>query len=264
MAIRVEVTWLLVARFIKEVYHLEWLANPVLVRKKYRHVPQSDAFCYCGREETVEHAILMCQYASEVWRQIRKCFVINCKPHAFLHIKQWLFDFLDGAKDDEATAFTITVWHIWEARNAVRNGEKMLHPHSIAERTKAYIEMVLMHSIKESAPHRCESNCLAPKWTPPPDGWLMLNVDAATFKDPSRIGIGGVIRDHLGDFKMAFCKKMHRVEDPELAEILAIRCGVLFAKERNLQHIIVASDCQNIIKNTITASRQILSWNNCM
>ena len=124
----------------------------------------------------------------------------------------------------------------------------MLHPHSIAERTKAYIEMVLMHSIKESAPHRCESNCLAPKWTPPPDGWLMLNVDAATFKDPSRIGIGGVIRDHLGDFKMSFCKKMHRVEDPELAEILAIRCGVLFAKERNLYHIIVASDCQNIIK----------------
>ena len=33
-AIRVEVTWLLVARFIKEVYHPEWLANPVLVRKK--------------------------------------------------------------------------------------------------------------------------------------------------------------------------------------------------------------------------------------
>jgi hypothetical protein len=33
-AIRVEVTRLLAARFIKEVYHLEWLANPVLVRKK--------------------------------------------------------------------------------------------------------------------------------------------------------------------------------------------------------------------------------------
>jgi hypothetical protein len=29
-----KVTWLLAARFIKEVYHLEWLANPVLVRKK--------------------------------------------------------------------------------------------------------------------------------------------------------------------------------------------------------------------------------------
>ena len=33
-AIRVEVARLLAAGFIKEVYHPEWLANPVLVRKK--------------------------------------------------------------------------------------------------------------------------------------------------------------------------------------------------------------------------------------
>jgi hypothetical protein len=33
-AIRVEITQLLAASFIKEVYHLEWLANLVLVRKK--------------------------------------------------------------------------------------------------------------------------------------------------------------------------------------------------------------------------------------
>ena len=32
--IRVEIIWLLAAGFIKEVYHLEWLANLVLVRKK--------------------------------------------------------------------------------------------------------------------------------------------------------------------------------------------------------------------------------------
>jgi hypothetical protein len=33
-AIRAEVTQLLAAGFIKEVYHLDWLANPVLVHKK--------------------------------------------------------------------------------------------------------------------------------------------------------------------------------------------------------------------------------------
>jgi hypothetical protein len=51
----------------------------------------------------------------------------------------------------------------------------------------------------------------------------------------------------VGDFKMAFCKKIHRVEDPELAEALAVRCAVVFAKEHNLRNIIVAPDCQNII-----------------
>jgi len=33
-AIRTEITRLLAVRFIKEVYHPDWLANPVLVRKK--------------------------------------------------------------------------------------------------------------------------------------------------------------------------------------------------------------------------------------
>ena len=33
-AIREEITKLLAARFIKEVYHPDWLANPVLVKKK--------------------------------------------------------------------------------------------------------------------------------------------------------------------------------------------------------------------------------------
>ena len=33
-AIRDELTKLLAANFIKEVYHPDWLANPVLVRKK--------------------------------------------------------------------------------------------------------------------------------------------------------------------------------------------------------------------------------------
>ena len=30
-AIRVEIKWLLAVRFIKEVYHPEWLTNPILV-----------------------------------------------------------------------------------------------------------------------------------------------------------------------------------------------------------------------------------------
>ena len=37
-AIRKEVAKLLAARFIKEVYHSNWLANPVLVKKEDRKI----------------------------------------------------------------------------------------------------------------------------------------------------------------------------------------------------------------------------------
>ena len=53
-AIRVEITWLLATGFIKEVYHLEWLANSVLVTKKNKEwrmcVDYTDLNKYCPKD----------------------------------------------------------------------------------------------------------------------------------------------------------------------------------------------------------------------
>ena len=53
-AIRVEITWLLATGFIKEVYHLEWLANSVLVRKKNKEwrmcVDYTDLNKHCPKD----------------------------------------------------------------------------------------------------------------------------------------------------------------------------------------------------------------------
>ena len=53
-AIRVEVTRLLAVGFIKEVYHLKWLANPVLVRKKNKEwrmcIDYTDLSKHCPKD----------------------------------------------------------------------------------------------------------------------------------------------------------------------------------------------------------------------
>ena len=53
-AIRVEIKWLLAAEFIKEVYHPEWLANPILVRKKNKEwrmcVDYTDLNKHCPKD----------------------------------------------------------------------------------------------------------------------------------------------------------------------------------------------------------------------
>ena len=53
-AIRVEIKWLLAARFIKEVYHPEWLANPILVQKKNKEwrmcVDYTDLNKHCPKD----------------------------------------------------------------------------------------------------------------------------------------------------------------------------------------------------------------------
>jgi hypothetical protein len=80
----------------------------------------------------------------------------------------------------------------------------------------------------------------------------MLNVDATTFKDPSHIGTGVVIGDHVRDFEMSlFCKKTYIVE--ELAQVLVVRYGlqknIIFSKSLCLLTITMLQ------KNTVTASR---------
>jgi hypothetical protein len=151
------------------------------------------------------------------------------------------------ASDEQATILTVTLWHIWEARNAVRNGENGIHRHIVAERAKIYVEMILLHLFKPPKDHRCESNRLSSKWTPPPIGWMMINVDAAVFSDSPCIGIGVVVRNHFGEFIFASCQKRHVFADPELAEAIAVRLAVVYAKNLNFQHAIIASDCLSVV-----------------
>ena len=56
-AIRVEIKRLLAAGFIKEVYHPDWLANPVLVQKKNKEwrmsVDYTDLNKHCPKDPFV-------------------------------------------------------------------------------------------------------------------------------------------------------------------------------------------------------------------
>jgi len=74
-AIRIETTWLLAAGFIKEVYHPDWLANPVLVRKKNNewrmYVDYTDLNKHCPKDpfgppciDEVVHSTTGCELLS--------------------------------------------------------------------------------------------------------------------------------------------------------------------------------------------------------
>jgi hypothetical protein len=45
-----------------------------------------------------------------------------------------------------------------------------------------YVDMVLRHSFKSFSSNRCESTRPS-NWNPPPEGWIMINVDATIFEE---------------------------------------------------------------------------------
>uniref|UniRef100_A0A8R7Q3G0 Reverse transcriptase zinc-binding domain-containing protein n=1 Tax=Triticum urartu TaxID=4572 RepID=A0A8R7Q3G0_TRIUA len=95
---------------------------------RHRHVPTWTDCFFCGGLESVEHALLFCPHACAVWESVKETFEIKLCRSSFASPKQWLFDYLSRCFDREATVMTVTIWHIWEARNTARNEPEAPHP----------------------------------------------------------------------------------------------------------------------------------------
>jgi hypothetical protein len=78
---------------------------------------------------------------------------------------------------------------------------------------------------------RHESQTSVQKWFPPPEGFVLVNVDAAVFSQSQRMGVGIVIRNHLGLVHAARRSYVEQVVNSDLAEAIAMRCALNFAEQ---------------------------------
>jgi hypothetical protein len=195
---------------------------PSGVQLVHRHIPASVACVFCGREEDVQHAFLQCQFAQEVWRLVKINYGLQLARRDFMSPKHWLFDFLKRATELEATVLTVGCWHIWETRNDVRNNQQFPNPKQTSLKIIAYVNMIVQHCFKIKPTNRCESS-KAQKWTPPPAGEILVNVDAALFPEQCRSAVGAVFRDDRGECILAVSEPLPGFPSPEMAEALALQ-----------------------------------------
>jgi len=141
----------------------------------------------------------------------------------------------------------IFLWHIWEVRNVVRNGEREVRPHCLVEKILAYVDMVLLHMYDPIVSNRCDS--FKPKlWDPPSEGWVLMNVDAAIFQKANRMGLGIVVRDYRTEVLAACGQSIDMITNPELAEAIAVRQTILFVSKLPYSHVIIATDCLSLVQ----------------
>jgi hypothetical protein len=129
---------------------------------------------------------------------------------------------MDQCSNNEATILMVTFWHIWDARNKCREGDGILNPSVVATKIKAYVELIFTHLYKPSPANRREPTSSSPKWVPPSEGTVFVNIDAAIFASTRQMGVGVVVRDHNGNFIAACGERFDEVIIPEMAEALAI------------------------------------------
>jgi hypothetical protein len=134
----------------------------------------------------------------------------------------------------------VVFWHIWFA---VYNGELMKHPHCIAEQSKAYVDMIEQHLFSPNPSTRRDTSPSSSRWSPPAEGTVLINVDAAIFTTSRRMGIGVMIQDHTGNCLTACSELLNEVTMSELAEALALCRAVALDVKEGFNKLMVVTDC---------------------
>ncbi|XBI30658.1 hypothetical protein VPH35_054363 [Triticum aestivum] len=68
------------------------------------------------------------------------------------------------------------------------------------------------------------------------------------------MGVGIVIRSHLGLVLATKRRYVDQVVNPKLAKAIAMLCALEFAEEAGFQRIIIASDCTNLVSKVTSAA----------
>jgi hypothetical protein len=177
---------------------------------------------------------------------VKETFSISLARHDLVSPKFWLFGFLSRATELEAIVLAVGCWHIWEARNDARNNNVEPQPKKISLKITSYVDVIVQNCFKPIPVTRRETK-QPHKWSPPPPGEVLVNVDADLFKDDRRMAMGAVFRDHNGNCLLAASEPLMGFTSPELAEALALHRAVAVASEQGMNKVILASDCLSVI-----------------
>ncbi|CAI9757751.1 unnamed protein product [Fraxinus pennsylvanica] len=132
-------------------------------------------------------------------------------------------------------------WMVWWYRN------KVVHsglPQS-AEIVGEVSVITARHRFYFEAP---TPSSISPEWRVPNIGELKINTGAAAQLGEHYIGIGAVIRDHEGVVVSACSQRMVGGFQPEVAEAIALREGLLFAKNNRFKLAVAECDALRIIQ----------------
>jgi hypothetical protein len=170
-----------------------------------------------------------------VWQEVKQTVSLQLKRKHFISHRQWLFDFLTKATELQATTLAVGCRHIWEALNDLCNTEVKPNPQRTCRKILAYVDQIRSHLFKHKPDKRCVSSPSPVKWTPPPLGFVMLNSDAAIFKDLGGMGVGVVGRGHLGACLVACRQFYSMLPEPEFAKAVALRQAASLARKKGLE-----------------------------
>ncbi|KAF7814430.1 reverse transcriptase [Senna tora] len=185
-------------KVVPKVKSFHWRAcvNALLTREAlFKRKCSTSPCCQicCAWPETLEHVLLFCEWAKEVWRSGPLSFSIN--EVAVSRFDAWccfVLTELEGMDDKKKPIFALSCWEIWKARcDFIFRGSHVSVEACCYKVCNVVSELLDVHQSNETPASSSVSAKVVPSsWCFPPDGVLKVNLDGAFRKDFLEAGIG--------------------------------------------------------------------------
>ncbi|KAF7834213.1 reverse transcriptase [Senna tora] len=233
----------------------------ILVKRK---VPISVTCPFCNLEaESTPHILRECPLAQIIWH-LSNSKVSFQTSYPF---ETWLKDNclnsnVETVSTPHNVLFIYTLWHIWLARNDSIFNNITPSPVIIAKISIASAVEFFHVANDFPSPPLGQSLSFNVKWNPPKFSWWKLNSDGACLGNPGPFAIGGIIRDHMGNWVKGFSGFVGQGTALK-AELWAIVRGSNLALDLGYNFLWIETDsllaCKLLLDTTLTNLHE--HWN---
>ena len=217
-----------------------------------RNMAQTSNCSICGGQDSWKHSLLECNMARCVWALQCDELVDFISQAQDDNARGWIHEAIAGLAHDKLVRLVVTLWAIWHARRkAIHENifQSPLSTHSFIERFIADLETAMPTVERKGDAGAGCAPAAAPKWIPPPQGLMKVNVDATLSKNSDIVAMAAVARDGAGAFMGASALVMKGISDPETAEVLACREGLALAADLMIRRVRIATDCACAVRS---------------
>ncbi|CAL9026169.1 unnamed protein product [Prunus brigantina] len=214
--------------------------------------------------ESIEHMLVLCPWTSCVW--FGSAIGYRVDVQSFTSLDRWLGSLLRGESMFSPNSRWIlsvvafTCWHIWKARCKFVYDDIPIVPAATRSRASLAVSEfwnVTKNPVPGSVGMPIQISPLHPShWLPPISSYVKINTDGSWKSGSTMAGVGVIIRKIAGSCIGGLAAQV-RAQSPLMAEVLALKHGLLRAKELNLVNVVVESDSQvaiNSVQRDVSSS----------
>lgn len=205
----------------------------------YRRQCISDEICgICGMApETDTHLFTGCSWVKAFW--FGSIFQWDLSVASTLTMQDWIFSKIQSFKtttseyEDLISMFFFHLWAVWTCRNHFLFDRRSIIPEAVLNYARfSFQEFWEVTHLPTGDSNACPSAPpTTPRWSPPLDGYLKFNVDAAFNPSQNLAAAAVIVRDHngamvTGNARRFLCDNVFRAEAKAMLDAVRLTAAL--------------------------------------